>query len=749
MSRILFWILIGLGPALPARGQSCFKVVDARTHLPVRGALALCLGTVEVIPADSSGSVCMPSPCERIELRAKGFRTTTVPLLDALAIGTVELEDGTQELPPAIIEPWPKASDRQGLAAVTTADSTALMLGERSSLRSAVLGMPGVQWDERGHGGSARLSIRGSLQRSPFGVRGLKVYWGPFPLTLADGSTPLELIDPLIVGQVDVVRSIGAPTYGSAPSGLLLASAPWRGEAGSDVFVSGSGGPFGFYRLEARARTTTTKSRISAGILRQRNDGYRAQEWSGRDQAFIASSWSLAGSTTRVFLTWQEASWGLPGSLDSLTAMNDPRSARAYSQLIDAHVEKQQIMGGIATEMKVGGLFLVRTSVHGQGLNKTNPYGTSPALCGYKDETIRSLGARLSLAGEHTIGGASIAWDAGLEALIERDRSLENTFLNAVKGPLRVDGDTRVRNLNLFVNLMPRLGRSTVAHAGIGVERTAYDHVDGLMARKQNRTTDPRNTPMIGIERHLGDGLSVHARYATSVSRPTVWEILGTSGIFNASLKAERAEEFEGGVRWSDDSGRVVLAVTGYDRDVRDPIIAVETLDATVFQNQGAFRSSGIELSLLASSQDRSIWHVVVNGGLAAQTNLITLTNGARADAPGIPALRAALSADVVHRCGTLFRLSWQGSSFVWAATALDAQVAGYNVFHARVEPHFPMESSALTLFLQVENVLDARYTSWVQVNDPGGRYYNPAPGRSFFLGANLIFGRKGATIGD
>jgi len=44
----------------------------------------------------------------------------------------------------------------------------------------------GIRMEERSPG-SYRLSIRGSLLRSPFGVRNTKVYWNGFPLSDAGG----------------------------------------------------------------------------------------------------------------------------------------------------------------------------------------------------------------------------------------------------------------------------------------------------------------------------------------------------------------------------------------------------------------------------------------------------------------------------------------------------------------------------------------------------------------------------------
>ena len=70
-----------------------------------------------------------------------------------------------------------------------------------------------------------------------------------------------------------------------------------------------------------------------------------------------------------------------------------------------------------------------------------------------------------------------------------------------------------------------------------------------------------------------------------------------------------------------------------------------------------------------------------------------------------------------------------------------NVMIPSYELVHLRSSWTFRWAGSALTAFVHVDNLLDQRYTAFVQVNDPGGRYYNPAPGRSFFLGAAFIWG--------
>lgn len=742
---------MALAAALAGSGQSCFRVVEAGTGKPVAYCTVRCVGGSHGIgllgAADSTGKVCSlslsPVLCERIEIRSDHHRARRIDLAEALAGGEVELERDVTELEPAVVEAWPRKRDRQALAAAGTADSTLLQGFERSSLRSAAQWIPGVQWDERGHGGSLRLSIRGSLLRSPYGVRGVKVYWGPFPLTLADGSTPLELLDPLLTGSVDIVRSVGSPAYGSAPSGLLLGNASFRAANGSDASLEATGGSYGYYRLGALARTTQGPTTLTAGLVHQRNDGYREQEWSARDQAFINSRFRHKKSTTQIFLTWQNASWALPGSVDATTAEEDPRAARPYSELVDAHLEKEQFMGGLANEMRLGEHLRVRSSVHGQMIDKTNPYGTTAVNCGYKEETVRAVGARLSLSGDRVFA-LPTAWDFGMEALSERDHLRELHYEDAVPGDIKVNGDTRVANLNGFLTTVTRLGRNTTLHAGAGMERTNYHHEDHVAGMVSERTTTPALLPYAGLEQRLRGGFGLHLRYAESLSRATVWELLGSSGTFNEQLRGEHVREWEFGVSNEQADAPVRADFNVFHRTVDDLITQVQDGEgASHFENEDQALIAGFELLVRGPVHRAGDQRVDLLGSCAITATDLRQQSAPTGepnsgDIPGIPLLTAGLIARSqgigLKVLGLEAGARLIGSMSTGGGPATDDE----HVEHVRVSYLMRFRTSDLSMFLHCENLFDARYSSWIQVNDPGGRYYNPAPGRSFFFGARM-----------
>ena len=79
----------------------------------------------------------------------------------------------------------------------------------------------GVRMEERSPG-SYRLSIRGSLIRSPFGVRNIRVYWNDIPLTDAGGNTYLNLVDINQLSSIEIIKGPASSMYGANTGGAVL-----------------------------------------------------------------------------------------------------------------------------------------------------------------------------------------------------------------------------------------------------------------------------------------------------------------------------------------------------------------------------------------------------------------------------------------------------------------------------------------------------------------------------------------------
>src|SRR6187399_2134308 len=106
-------------------------------------------------------------------------------------------------------------------AAIGVVDPTVMNRFANTSFVSAANTIPGVRMEERSPG-SYRFSIRGSLLRSPFGVRNVKFYWRGLPFTDGGGNTYLNLFDFSSVRSMEVIKGPGSSLYGAGTGGVVL-----------------------------------------------------------------------------------------------------------------------------------------------------------------------------------------------------------------------------------------------------------------------------------------------------------------------------------------------------------------------------------------------------------------------------------------------------------------------------------------------------------------------------------------------
>src|SRR3982750_1058709 len=96
-----------------------------------------------------------------------------------------------------------------------------MRLQHAASLIPAFNAVAGVRMEERSPG-SYRLSLRGSLLRSPFGVRDVKVYFDEIPLSDAGGNTYLNALDINSIRSVEVLKGPDGSLFGANSGGVVI-----------------------------------------------------------------------------------------------------------------------------------------------------------------------------------------------------------------------------------------------------------------------------------------------------------------------------------------------------------------------------------------------------------------------------------------------------------------------------------------------------------------------------------------------
>jgi len=87
------------------------------------------------------------------------------------------------------------------------------------------------------------------------------------------------------------------------------------------------------------------------------------------------------------------------------------------------------------------------------------------------------------------------------------------------------------------------------------------------------------------------------------------------------------------------------------------------------------------------------------------------------------------------------FELVYSGS--LYAEHANEDEVDSYVVGNFRASRAFESGPWLIRPYVGVNNVFDETYNSNIRINAFGARYFEPAPGRNFYAGVDVRYGRE------
>ncbi len=609
-------------------------------------------------------------------------------------------------------------------------------------LDAALAGLPGVWVSNReSRAQGERLLVRGLGWRAAFGVRGTHVILDGVPLTLADGQTQLNVVDPALVARAEVVRGPASTFWGSGAGGVVALSTD--APDGPRVQARALGGGYGTAAGSVSARPDLGPGRrLTAWGSYLDEDGYRDHGAARMARAGVsaASAWG-GGEVSVVGLLAHVPRAESPGGITFDEAAADPRQTRDVTVARDASKALTQGHLGVSVVRPVGGVRL-RAVAHG-GLRTLD----NPIVPRYIELDRRTGGLRLTAE-----GGGRLRWAAGAEGELQRDDRLESENVDGAPGAVQTDQVETVTSGALFarveVPLAPRLTASAAARGDLLRYRA-----DPASAPADARTLGAVS-PSLGLAYRLPTSprlaATVYANAAGALDAPTTTELGnrpdGAPG-FDPSLDPERTWGAEAGARLTiaAASGTVGLDVAVFTATVRDLLVPFEVDDVTFYRNEGRTRHAGVELAVQPSglgagggTLDGGLAYAWTRARFTASAGDLTV-DGNRV--PGVPEHLATASLSWTARALPLtVGVSGEAASGYAADSANEAQTDAYAVVHARLATALRLGPATARPFVSVRNAFDTAYTGSVVVNAFGGRYAEPAAGRHVLVGLALSF---------
>jgi iron complex outermembrane receptor protein len=604
--------------------------------------------------------------------------------------------------------------------------------------------VPGVRVEERSPA-SYRLSVRGSLLRSPFGVRNVKVYWNEIPLTDGGGNTYLNLVDLNELTGAEIIKGPAASTYGAGTGGaVLLQSYPSVYDTVKNRYTIGiSGGSFGLFQYQLGWLYKGKNFTSSLQHVHQQSDGYREQSATRKDILKWQGTLSSRQHWIKFLAFYTDLFYQTPGGINLAQFQANPKLSRQTAGTIPGSIQQQAaiynktIFGGVHDEWTLGNHFSLKSFVTANHTAFTNPFITN-----YEKRDESNMGAGTNLVYHIKNTNTDFQWTNGVEWL--HNHSLINDFgnRNGVMDTVQFKDDIYAKQWFAFSQAQLGLGEKWVFTLGVSFNNQSF---------RYKRTTDPSPafvskkingvfTPRFAVLYRINKDVSLYALAAKGFSPPAVAEVRPSDGNYYGDLGAEYGWNYEAGIKGELLEGRLQFDIAAYFFSLQNAIVRrTNTSGAEYFVNAGGTKQNGLE-GLLKYQLIKNKTHFISGLQLWSSYSFQPYrfenyqqagTSYSGNELTGVPRNIWVSGVDVETKNGIYFNASINATSSLPLTDANDAYADGYQLVQCKLG----FRNKKIDVFAGIDNLLNEHYSLGNDINALGKRYYNAAQGRNVFAG--------------
>lgn len=634
------------------------------------------------------------------------------------------------------------ATDRPSFevpAAVSFISSKALDRFNNTSILPAVNMIAGVRMEERSPG-SYRFSIRGSLLRSPFGIRNVKMYWNGLPLTDGGGNTYINLLDNSSISSLEVIKGPGASLYGAGTGGVVL----FKSKRNVPKYeLTATGGSYGLFRLSS---TLQILPNLTAGYAIQRSDGYRDHTEMNRSIFRVEYHPKLSKKNElHINYFYSKLFYQTPGGLTRAQYDTVPRSARLRADTLNASIENKTHYLGVSDNHQWNENWSTQSGVYASRSDFVNP-----TFRNYEERDETNFGGRLEnqykfdgerLSGKVTFGGEFQYFKSPIR---------DNVNNKGVKGNLNFEDELTSSQTMVFLQSEFEFPSNIIVTLGASTTFLRYN-----LHRLEPDTTqiinfDPVFAPRIALLKKMGGRHSVYASLSYGFSPPTLAEVRPSTAEFNNTLQPERGTNYEMGFKGRNDNASFRYEVVFFEFDLKETIIIQRRNDnADYFVNAGRTRQRGTEIAVswdaIADSQ-LLFSDLSFNGSYTL--NSFTFDDYANDSTfngnklTGVPSNVFAVAIDAQIRSRFYINLTANYTDRIPLNDSNTEYADKYFLVGCRAGYLLKLTNLfTVDLFAGGDNLLNQKYSLGNDLNAIGGRFFNTAPG------ANIYFGLKIAGL--
>lgn len=622
-----------------------------------------------------------------------------------------------------------------------------------ASVLPALNRVPGVRMEERSPG-SYRLSIRGSLLRSPFGVRNIKVYWNQLPFSDATGNTYLNLIDLTQIDQIEVAKGPASSMYGSGTGGVLLLkqSAAFVDKPVYKTRIDMAAGSFGYNQQQIAQQYNSQKWSSSLHLHRLVQGGYRDHSALNRSGIFWQNTIQIKKHQIKTGFLYTDLFYQTPGGITAAQVLINPRLSRQATPTLpgaieqNASIRNKTVWIGLQDQFQINQFHSVNTFL---GYSKTD--FENPFITNYEKRREINLMTGLQWVVTPSGNPENFQWVTGVEYMAN-EAGIKN-YANNKGVPANLFADDKIYSQQgfVFTQIKWRALQRLIMQGGISISQQDFLFKSMLRptALFNYRKIASPVSPRFSFNYALLPQLNIYGVVSRGFSAPTLAEIRPSDGQFYPLLNAEQGWNWEGGMKGSLYDDKIVFDVSYYRFNLKDAI--VRRADAggnEYFVNAGSTKQNGAELHLrylpfrmlkgnsfnleFMGSYSYQPYRFInfQQGSLQLNNNPLT----------GVPASIWIAGIDVKTKSGLSFHGNANFTGKISLNDAATVYADPYQLVQIKISQQFQRRNTGIQIFAGIDNLLNQVYSLGNDINALGNRYFNTAAGRNFYAGCRISF---------
>jgi iron complex outermembrane recepter protein len=604
---------------------------------------------------------------------------------------------------------------------------------------------PGVFTQPRlGAADESQISIRGSGLRSNFHARGVNLLVNGMPYRNADGFTDFESLELLNAESIEVYKGGNALRYGGGTLGGAINLETRTGYTASPIGVTAEGGSFGFLKTQVSSGATMGKLDYFGSYTRTTLDGYRDNAVQGRDRVNGHLGYVLSENTDiRGFYFFARVDEQLPGALTADEFAANPRASNPENRADRWGRDYDLHHLGVQLRTQLGDGQRFEVSPYFQYRDIDHP------IFQVINQQSRDYGVEARYENTLTLFGHSNRFTLGVQpAWLDMDN---RQFVNEAgeHGELRKDQKDEAIGLAVYAENALALTPRLTAVLGVRFDHSIRKSRDAFLSdgdQSDRREYNPILPKLGALYALPGIEGQLYANASRSYEPPLLLELNSLTVPGFIDLEGQEAWQFELGVRGR--TGKLAWDVAAYDVELENEIHNINLqpfpgapFTVPTYRNSPRSRHFGLETGV-----GYQLGSGIIRGGSEpdavqarvaytfAKYRFVNDPDFGDNEIPGAPEHHLQTEIQYRHPSGFSItpQLEWVPSAYYINSGNTESNES-WATLSLRAEWEF--DRIGLTAFAAGQNLTDERYSASVQVDNGAGQSFEPADGRSFYLG--------------